>query len=46
MNFGFIKFFLLFLLLAVGGVFAFLVFAPRPVTQQEIVVDLPASPAQ
>jgi hypothetical protein len=46
MNFGFIKFFLLFLILAVGGIFAFLALAPMPVTQQEIVVDLPASTAQ
>lgn len=46
MNFGFIKFFLLFLILAVGGIFAFLTFAPMPVAQQEIVIDLPASNTQ
>lgn len=42
MNFGFVKFFLLFLILAVGGVFAFLALTDLPVEQQEIVVDLPA----
>ena len=42
MNFGFLKFFLLFLVLAVGGIFAFLVLVDVPVHQEEIVVDLPA----
>lgn len=41
MNFGFLKFFLLFLVLAVGGVFAFLALNDVPVQQSEIVVDLP-----
>ena len=41
MNFGFLKFFLLFLVLAVGGIFAFLVLHDVPVQQEEIVVDLP-----
>lgn len=42
MNFGFLKFFLLFLVLAVGGIFAFLVLHDVPVQQEEIVIDLPA----
>ena len=42
MNLVFIKFFLLFLILAVGGIFAFLALNDVPIQQQEIVVDLPA----
>jgi hypothetical protein len=42
MNFGFVKFFLLFLILAAGALFAFLALVDVPVAQQEIVVTLPA----
>lgn len=42
MNLGFVKFFLLFLILGIGGLFAFLAIVDVPVAQQEIVVDLPA----
>ena len=46
MKFGFIKYFLLAILLLVGGGFGYLVFADVPVQQQEIVVDVPIANAQ
>lgn len=45
MAFGFLKFFLLFLIIAVVGIGAFLTLADVPVEQQEIIVNIPADAA-
>ncbi len=46
MRFGFFKYFLLAILLIVGGGFAWLALTDVPVQQQEMVVDVPLSAVQ
>ncbi len=46
MKFGFFKFFFIFLLLIIGGAFAWLAFMDLPVQQQEITVNVPVTAAQ
>lgn len=46
MRFGFFKYFLLAILLIVGGGFAWLALTDVPVQQQEMVVDVPLSAGQ
>ncbi len=45
MKFGFLKFFLLAIVLIVGGGFAWLALVDLPVQQQEITVNVPISGA-
>jgi hypothetical protein len=45
MKFGFLTFLLLFIVLAIAGISAFLIFTDVPVVQKEIIIDIPADTA-
>jgi len=45
MQFGFLKFFLLFLVLLVVGVGAFIILKDVPVHQQQVTINIPADSA-